>query len=166
MDVIVLLVVVGCAVAGLIWGALRMVTAVAAVAAAILAGRLVGPAAAALLPAMDGGHERILGTVLAAAVAVVLVLVAGRGLRRGLEALKLGWIDRVAGGVLAAGGAVAVLAVLLALAAAGGNAPSSPWALGLAGAGQAMLALHGPPASSARPSSSPPSATSKGQQPH
>ncbi len=168
MDVAVLLVVVGCAVVGVVWGAVRLATAVAAIVAAVLAGRWVGPVAASWLVGGSPTHggPRVIGTVAAALVAGILVLIAGRGLQRGMEALHLGWLDRIAGAVLSACGAALVVAVMLALAAEGGHPPASPWALGLAGAGKTFLALHNQPRSIATPSRIPATPTSSGQQPH
>ena len=161
MDLFVILVVGGCAVLGMIWGAVRLATLVAAVVAGVLAGRWAGPAAAQLLagaPAQEGA-----GRVLT--IAVVVVWLAGKGLRRALKALHLGWADRLAGFAIGAGAAVLVLALLLGLAAMGRHSPSSPYAVRLAQAGQAFLAIQSFSASKAIPSSTPRTPTSSGQHP-
>ncbi|MCJ7442902.1 MAG: CvpA family protein [Thermoanaerobaculaceae bacterium] len=165
MDVFVLLVVCGCAVAGMIWGALRMATLVAAVAAAVLAGRWAGPAAAQLFastPEATSG-ERAAAVAVVAIVAAVLVWLAGLGLRRGVKALHLGWVDRIAGLAIGAAAAVLILALLLGLAALGGHPSSSPWASRLSQAGQTFLALQKISARSAIPSSTPSTPTRSGQ---
>jgi uncharacterized membrane protein required for colicin V production len=165
VDVFVLLVVCGCAVAGMIWGALRMATLVAAVAAAVLAGRWAGPAAAQLFastPEPTSG-ERAAAVAVVAIVAAVLVWLAGLGLRRGVKALHLGWVDRIAGLAIGAAAAVLILALLLGLAALGGHPPSSPWASRLSQAGQTFLALQKISARSAIPSSTPITPTRSGQ---
>jgi uncharacterized membrane protein required for colicin V production len=167
MDLFILLVIVGCTVLGLVWGAVRMATGVAAVAAAVLAARWAGPAAARLLTSRvePTSNERMATMVVVAIVAAVLVWLAGKGLSRGVRALHLGFLDRLLGGALGAAAAVAVLAALLGLAALGGRPPSSPWASRLAQAGQAWLALQKISLSSAMPSNTPSTPTSKGQQP-
>ena len=167
MDLFILLVVGGCAVLGMVWGAVRLATLVAAVVAGVVAGRLAGPAAAQLLasgPAQAGG-SRMAATAVVALAAAVLVWLAGKGLRRALKALHLGWADRLAGLAVGAGAAVVVLALLLGLAAIGGHCPASPYAARLAQAGQAFLATQSLSASKASPSSMPSTPTSSGQHP-
>jgi len=168
VDVFVLFVLVGCAILGLAWGGLRMATAGAAVTAAVLAGRWAGPAAARFFTGHPepSSNERLAAAAAAAIVAAVLVWLAGMGLRRGVTALHLGFLDRVAGMVLGAGAAVVLLAVLLGLAALGGRPPSSPWASRLSQAGTTWLALQKLSTKSTIPSSTPRMPTSKGQQPH
>jgi uncharacterized membrane protein required for colicin V production len=168
MDLFVLLVVCGCAVAGAIWGALRMATLVAAIAAAVLAGRWAGPAAAQLFASTPGptAGQHAFAVAAVAIVAVVLVWLAGTGLRRGVKALHLGWVDRIAGLAVGAAAAVLILAILFGLAALGGHPPSSPWASRLSQAGQTFLALQKISARSAIPSSTPSTPTRSGQQPH
>lgn len=167
MDIALAIVVAGCALAGLWWGALRLIAWLAAAAAAVAAGRWVAPAAAALasggVPPSPG--LRVLTIVASAAVAAVVVFVAARGLRKALEALRLSWLDRLAGMAAAGGLAALVLGLLLALAAIGGRPPKSPFAAFLSSAGQTLLAVHSLPASRTSPSSSPARPTSKGQQP-
>jgi uncharacterized membrane protein required for colicin V production len=152
----------------MIWGALRMATLVAAVVAAVLAGRWAGPAAAQLFAGTPepAGGERVAAVAVVAIVAAVLVWLAGIGLRRGMKALHLGWVDRIAGLAVGAAAAVLLLALLLGLATLGGHPPSSPWATKLSQAGQSFLALHRISARSARPSSMPSTPTRSGQQPH
>ncbi len=166
MDLVVLLVVCGCAVLGLISGAVRLATLVAAVVAAIAAARWAGPAAAQLIggPAASGGG-RMLAIAAVAVLAALLVFLAGKGLRRGIKALHLGWVDRLAGLVVGAGAAALVLALLLGLASLGGHPPSSPWAARLAATGQAFLAVQSLSASKASPSNTPSAPTSSGQHP-
>jgi len=167
MDTLILLVVGGCAVLGMIWGAVRLATLVAAVGAGVLAGRWAGPSAAQLVGgAAQGGSGRMLSIAAVALAAAILVWLAGKGIRRALKALHLGWVDRLAGLAVGAAAAVLVLALLLGLAATGGHGPSSPWAVRLAQAGQTFLAVQSFSASKASPSSAPRTPTSSGQQPH
>jgi uncharacterized membrane protein required for colicin V production len=167
MDLVVLLVVCGCAILGMITGAVRLAALVAAIVAAVAAGRWAGPAAAQLIGggAATGGG-RMLTIAAVAVLAALLVFLAAKGLRRGMKALHLGWVDRLAGLVVGAVGAAVVLALLLGLSSLGGHPPSSPWAARLAAVGQAFLAVQSLSASSASPSSTPSAPTSSGQHPH
>ena len=167
MDLLILLVVGGCAVLGMIWGAVRMVSLIAAVATGVIAGRWAGPVAAQLLvgASAQSGTGRLLAIAAVALLAAIMVWLAGKGLRRALKALHLGWVDRLAGLAAGAGAAALVFALLLGLAAIGGHVPSSPWAARLAQAGQTFLALQSFSASKASPSKTPSSPTSSGQQP-
>ncbi len=166
MDLVILLVVCGCGVLGLIAGAVRLAALVAAVVAAIAAGRWAGPPAAQFIGGgAESGGGRMLVIAAVAVLAALLVFLAGKGLRRGINALHLGWVDRLAGLVVGAGGAALVLALLLGLAALGGHPPSSPWAARLAAAGQGFLAVQSLSASKASPSSTPSAPTSSGQHP-
>ena len=144
-----------------------MVTLITALIGSIVAARFVAPQAVALMMAHrdPAGHHQALAALVVGAVALVLILVAGRGLRRGVEVLRLAWLDRIAGGAMAAVAAAAVVAVMLALAASGGMTVSSPWALRLATIGRSLLALQQAPSSSATPRATPASATNNGQHP-
>lgn len=167
MDVLIGLVILGCSLAGLFWGAVRMATLVTALIGSIVAARFVAPQALALMVAQrdPAGHHQAVAALVVGAVAGALILVAGRGLRRGVEVLRLAWLDRLAGGAIAAAMAAAVVAVMLALAAGGGMTVSSPWALRLATFGRSLLALQQAPSNSATPSATPTNATSNGQHP-
>jgi uncharacterized membrane protein required for colicin V production len=167
MDIALVVVIVGCGLAGAWWGALRMATALAAGLAAVLAGRFAGPVAADLVLGGRGGDHatRVAVMVGVGLVAALLVFLAGRGLRKGIEVLHLSWLDRLGGLAIGAAGATAVLAGGLALAAAGGHPPTSPWARQLATLGQSALAVQSFSIKSTIPSSAPPIPTSKGQHP-
>jgi len=167
VDIILVVVVIGCALAGLWWGALRMLSALAATVAALAAGRWIAPAAVSMLDhtATPSPALRVGAIVVSALVAAVIVMVAAGGLRKGLQALRLGWLDRLAGLVVSGSLACLVLSLLLALGAVGGRPPTSPFATFLAAAGQTFLATHRMPASSASPSKTPPTPTTSGQQP-
>jgi len=144
VDIVIAVVVLGCALAGGFLGAVRLGAWILALTAAGFAGRWAGPAAATLLagggdpsPAAKAG-----GAVLAAASAAVLVLVAGRGLRLGLEKIRLGWADRLGGALVAGVMALALTAMLLALAGEGGFSPHSSGAQRLQQVGRQVLMLH------------------------
>lgn len=168
MDAVLGLVVFGCAITGLIWGALKMATFVVAAAGGIAAARFVAPTALVLIApaqAASPGAE-VLAALAVALLTATLVLIAGRGLRRGVEFLRLGWLDRLGGAALAALGAVAVLAVLLALAERGGMPASSPWAIRLSELGQTWAGPQQARTSKPSPNKTPETATTSVQQPH
>lgn len=144
MDLFLLVIVLGCALAGGFAGATRLVAWILAVGAAVAAGRWAGPSAAALL-AGEGSPSWWLiaaSVVVTSFAAAGLVWVAGRGLRRALEAMHLGCLDRAAGSLAAAATALALTAVLLALAGESGYRPDSPWAAQLQELGRTLLLLH------------------------
>lgn len=143
MDVLILVIVAGCALAGGFWGAVRLGAGVVALVVAVAAGRWAGPSAASLLAGGDAPSPWLTaaGVALAAMAAGGLVLLAGRGLRQGLTKAHLGCTDRFAGALAAAGAALALSAVLLALAGESGYHPASPWSQRLQQAGGDLLAL-------------------------
>lgn len=168
MDIVLGLVILGCALAGAWWGALRMATLVAALGAAVLGSRFAGPPAADLVA---GGRSvdtvvRIAIILGVGIVVALLVFLAGRGLRKGIEALHLSWLDRLGGFLLGAAGTVLLLAALLALAALGGHPPTTRWTQRLATLGQAVLSAQSHSNRSTSPSTTPPIPTSSGQQPN
>lgn len=144
VDVLILIVVLGCALAGGFWGVVRLSAWVVAMAAAVGAGRWAGPPAARLLAGGDVPSTWVTaaGVALAAGAAVGLVLVAGRGVRQALAKSRLGCVDRIAGALAASGTALALSAVLLALAGESGFHPTSPWSQRLQQLGRDLLVLH------------------------
>ncbi len=160
VDVLILVVVGGCALAGGFTGVIRLGAWIMALVGAVAAGRWAGPATAQLLAGGDAPSPwlKAAGVALVAATAAGLVLLAGRGLRHGAARLHLGWLDRLAGALAAGGVALALTAVLLALAAQSGYHPPSPWAQRLQEAGRGLLVLpqrgaeETPPPSPATPS--------------
>lgn len=168
VDVVIGLVVVGCAITGLVWGVLRMATLAAAAVGGIAAARFVAPTALALVaPArVESSNAQAVAALGVALITAILVMVAGRGLRRGVEFLRLGWLDRLSGAALAAAGAVGVLALLLALAANGGMKIDSPWAGRLARLGASWLGFQHARINNTTPTTTPAAATPNGQHPH
>ncbi len=144
VDILIAVVVIGCALAGGFWGAVRLAAWIFALAAAGFAGRWAGPATAALVA--GGGDPppgaKAGGAVLAAASAAVVVLIAGRGLRLGLEKIRLGWVDRLGGALVAGGAALALTALLLALAGERGYSPPASGAQRLQQVGRQVLMLQ------------------------
>jgi len=166
MDVVLVVVCACCALAGMFWGAVRITATALAAVGAVVAVRFAAPPAAVLVAGGEPGPAaRVIAAVGVALLAAGLVLLAGRGLRKGLEAVRLGWLDRILGGAVAAAAALLVATLLLALAAAGGHPPRGRWAGALAAFGQTALELHSRPSSSAAPSSTPSTPTNSGQQP-
>ena len=159
MDVLLVIVVVGCALAGLWWGALRMLAALAAAVAAVAAGRWVAPAAVSVVagPTTPSPGVRIAAIVVSALVAAVVVLVAAEACARGWRCFVWVGSDRLAGMAVSGGLACLVLSLLLALAAVGGRSSTSPFATFLTAAGQTFLATHTRrPTASARAAPRPP----------
>ncbi len=166
MDALVLVVAAGCGVLGGFWGLVRMVAAVGAVVGGVLVGRVAGPALAAWAfgPSASAGHN-VLASLLAGALACFLLLLAGAGMRKLLARLHLSLVDRLFGAAVAAALALALSAVLLALASAGGFAAHGAVSEKLASLGGNFLKAYRPPTSSAKPNNNPAKPTSKGQQP-
>jgi uncharacterized membrane protein required for colicin V production len=144
MDVIIVLVAAGLALLGAFWGALRIASNVLAVLAGIVVGRWAGPPAAGMIAGLfhSPAAERIAATALVALVAAGLVMLAGRGLRRGVDSLHLGWLDRGIGLLIGGAAGLALVAALLGLAAFGGHTPTTPLAGRLSEIGQAALAVE------------------------
>jgi uncharacterized membrane protein required for colicin V production len=64
----------------------------------------------------EGAIASVLGRLLPALTCIALCLMAGWGIHRTLEALKLGWLNRLAGALLAGLVGAVLLAVLLGAA--------------------------------------------------
>lgn len=168
MDVIIVLVAAGVALLGAFWGALRIASTVLAVVAGIVAGRWAGPPAAGLIAGLfhSAGAERIGATAVVALIAAGIVMLAGRGLRHGVESLHLGWLDRIGGMLIGAAAGLALLAALLGLAAFGGHPPTTPIASRLSQIGQAALAVQKLSMSSAPPAAAPTKPAGTPRPPH
>ncbi len=143
VDILILVIVAGCALAGGFWGAVRLGAGVVALVVAVAAGRWAGPSAASLLAGGDAPSPWLTagGMALAAMAAGGLVLLAGRGLRQGLTKAHLGCVDRLAGALAAAAAALALSAVLLALAGESGYHPAAPLSQRLQQVGRDILFL-------------------------
>ncbi len=181
MDALILVVVAGCALAGGVWGVIRLGAWIVALVVALAGGRWAGPPVASLLAGGDTPSPWLsaAGVALAAASAAGLVLLAGHGLRQGAAKAHLGCVDRLAGALAAGGVALALTAVLLALAGESGYHPASTWAQRLQQAGRGILVLPNRRAveapgdrradywsrSNPAPNAMPSNATKNGQQP-
>lgn len=144
MDLLILVVVLGCALAGAFAGLVRLAAWLVAVVAAVGAGRWAGPAAAALMAGNSAPSPWLIagGAVVTGAIAGGLVLLAGRGLRQALKKVHLGCLDAAAGGLAAGATALALAAVLLALAGQSGYRPAGSYAQRLQDLGRDLLVLH------------------------
>ncbi|HOC44902.1 MAG TPA: CvpA family protein [Thermoanaerobaculales bacterium] len=109
----------GIALCGFWKGAARLVLGIGGLVAGLWLAVAVGVDAAALLQGWlgPGWIAAALGRVLPAVACIALCLAAGWGISRTLEAVHLGWLNRLAGALLAGGVGLIVLAVLLGAAA-------------------------------------------------
>jgi len=118
LDWALVVVWLGVALCGFWKGAARLVLGVGGVVAGLWLAVAVGADAELLLEGLLGAGwvAAALGRVLPAVVCVALCLAAGWGISRTLEALHLGWLNRLAGALLAGGVGLILLAVLLGAA--------------------------------------------------
>jgi uncharacterized membrane protein required for colicin V production len=166
VDVVLLSVAVGTAILGALWGLVRMATALLAAAGGFFVARLAGPPLAALLfaPALGTG-QKLLASLVAGGLAAAVLLASGTGVRKLLERLHLASLDRLLGALAAAGAALFLAALLLALAASAGWEPRGSLTPRLTQLGQHFLAVYSACAKSKTPQASPKSPTNSGQQP-
>lgn len=108
----------GIALSGFWKGAVRIVFGLGGLLVGVWLAVVVGGDAAELLAGWigEGWVAEALGHILPAAVAVLLCVAAGWGIDRTLEALHLGWLNRVAGALIAGAAGLLLLAVLLGAA--------------------------------------------------
>jgi|GEM_PF-1716557 len=166
MDVVILSVVAGAAVLGALWGLVRMVTVLVAIAGAFFVGRLAGPPLAALLfsPA-PGSAQNVLASVLAGALAGAALFASGTGIRKLLEGLRLALLDRLLGALGTAGATLFLASLLLALMASGGWKPEGSITPKLTQVGEGFLSAYKAFAKSRSPQTTPNKPTKSGQQP-
>jgi uncharacterized membrane protein required for colicin V production len=119
LDWALLAVWLGIALSGFWKGAVRIVFGIGGLIAGLWLALAVGGDAAALLGRWLGAGwiAATLGRLMPAVACVALCLVAGWGIDRTLQELHLGWLNRLAGALLAAGAGLILLAVLLGSAA-------------------------------------------------
>ena len=115
LDWVLLAVWLGIALSGFWKGAVRIVFGIGGLAAGLWLAVVLGDDAARLLAGWtgEGAIASALGRLLPALACVALCLVSGWGIHRTLEALKLGWLNRLAGALLAGCAGAVLLAVLL-----------------------------------------------------
>ncbi len=126
LDWVILVLWLGVALSGFWKGAIRIVFGVGGFVAGVWLALAIGPGLESRLGAVAG--QEWLGVVLARLLplvaCVVLAVLAGWGIERTLAALRLGWLNRLAGAALA--GALAALLMGVLLATASGLSPA--WA--------------------------------------
>jgi uncharacterized membrane protein required for colicin V production len=115
LDWALLAVWLGIALSGFWKGAVRIVFGIGGSVAGLWLALAVGGETAERLARWlgDGWTAAALGRLLPALACIALCLVAGWGIDRTLEALHLGWLNRLAGALLAGGAGLVLLAVLL-----------------------------------------------------
>ena len=130
LDGVVLSILVVMTIRGLFIGLIREAFSIAALATACIAvsyGR--APLASALGSMTNQGIPPSMAPWIAGALLAILSIIAvvtiGRGLRRGVRAVGLGWADRIAGGALGAaeGALIGGLAVIGTVWAFGSDSP-------------------------------------------
>jgi len=115
LDWALLAVWLGIALSGFWKGAVRIVFGIGGLVAGLWLALVLGGETAAHLAQWlgEGWAAAVLGRLLPAVACIALCLVAGWGIDRTLEALHLGWLNRIAGALLAGGAGLILLAVLL-----------------------------------------------------
>lgn len=116
LDWTLLVVWLGIALCGFWKGAARIVLGVGGLVVGLWLAVAVGADAALLLRGFlgDGWVAAALGRVLPVVACVALCLAAGWGITRTLEALHIGWLNRLAGALVAGVVGLVLLAVMLA----------------------------------------------------
>ncbi|MGQ9494685.1 MAG: CvpA family protein [Thermoanaerobaculaceae bacterium] len=166
MDVLVISVVLGLAILGAFWGFLRILSLILAISGAAFLGRWAGPPLAEVVfsPAATS-FQKLLTSAAVGAVAAGLFLLAGMGIRRFLQSVHLGFLDRLLGAVATMSLALLLASALLGLAATGGFPVHGKLSSQLAQFGRGVLAVYKLSKSSQSPNNSPSSPTNNGQQP-
>ena len=115
LDIVLVVVWAGITLGGFFKGAIRIVFGLGGVALGIWLSVVVGPDLAVSLTGLVNSEwlTLIMAYLLPLVVVSLLCLLAGWGMEKSLEALKLGCVNRVLGAALAGAAAAAVLAILL-----------------------------------------------------
>ena len=118
LDILLVIVWAGITLGGFFKGAIRIVFGLGGVALGIWLSVVVGPDLAVSLTGLVNSEwlTLIMAYLLPLVVVALLCLLAGWGMEKTLEALKLGCVNRFLGAVLAGAAAAAVLAMLLVTA--------------------------------------------------
>ena len=118
LDIVLVIVWAGITLGGFFKGAIRIVFGLGGVALGIWLSVVVGPDLAVSLTGLVNSEwlTLILAYLLPLVVVALLCLLAGWGMEKTLEALKLGRVNRFLGAALAGAAAAAVLAMLLVTA--------------------------------------------------
>lgn len=166
MDILVLIMVLGVGILGAFWGLLRILSLILAIAGAAFLGRWAGPPLAeAIFSPAATSFQKLLASAAVGAVAAGLLLLAGMGIRRLLQSVHLGFLDRLLGALATMGFALFLASLLLGLAAMGGFQIHGRLSSQLAQFGRGVLAVYKLSKSSQSPNNSPSRPTNNGQQP-
>jgi len=119
LDWVILVLWLGVALSGFWKGAIRIVFGVGGFVAGVWLAVAVGPGLEGRLQGVVGADwlAVVLARALPLLACVALAVLAGWGIERTLRAMKLGWLNRVAGAALAGLLAALLMGVLLATAA-------------------------------------------------
>jgi len=119
LDWVLLVLWLGITLSGFWKGAVRIVFGIGGFVVGLWLALVAGSQAEAAVAGVIGGGwiAAAAGRLLLVLACATLFLVAGWGLQKTLEALHMGWLNRVAGAVLAGGVVVVLLAVLVGFAA-------------------------------------------------
>lgn len=166
VDILVVSIVFGVAILGAFWGLLRILSLILAISGAAFLGRWAGPplAEAVFSPAATS-YQKLLASAAVGAVAAALLLLAGMGVRRLLQSVHLGFLDRLLGALATMAFGLFLASLLLGLAAMGGLHIHGWLSPQLAQFGRGVLAVYKLSKSSQSPNNSPSSPTKAGQQP-
>lgn len=118
LDIVLVIIWAGITLGGFFKGAIRIVFGLGGVALGIWLSVVVGPDLAVSLTGLVNSEwlTLIMAYLLPLVVVSLLCLLAGWGMEKTLESLKLGCLNRVLGAALAGAAAAAVLAMLLVTA--------------------------------------------------
>jgi len=118
LDIVLVIVWAGITLGGFFKGAIRIVFGLGGVALGIWLSVVVGPDLAVSLTGLVNSEwlTLIMAYLLPLGVVALLCLLAGWGMEKALESLKLGCVNRILGATLAGAAAAAVLAILLVTA--------------------------------------------------
>ncbi len=119
LDWVLLVLWLGITLSGFWKGAVRIVFGLGGFVAGLWLAVVAGSQAESVLAGVvgEGWLAAALARMLLVLACATLFLVAGWGLQRTLEALHMGWLNRIAGAILAAGVGVVLLAVFVGFAA-------------------------------------------------
>lgn len=119
LDWVILILWLGITLSGFWKGAVRIVFGLGGIVVGLWLAVVAGPQAESVLAGVigDGWIAAALARLLLVLACAILFLVAGWGLQQTLEALHMGWLNRVTGAVLAGAVGVVLLAVFVGFAA-------------------------------------------------
>ncbi len=119
LDWVLLVLWLGITLSGFWKGAVRIVFGIGGFVVGLWLALVAGPQAESVVAGVmgDGWIAAALARLLLVLACATLFLVAGWGLQKTLEAMHMGWLNRIVGAVLAGGVGVVLLAVLVGFGA-------------------------------------------------